>query len=194
MASEFTPTITCRSSNLSLVPQPTPDPSSGESPLSLSTGRLQLPCVRRSADSPFQNRPCNGKGFAQGHGHSRHPPIPERKLLPSFDQSFAFPDVRERIPYPPKVRLNFRIGCDFSTANHSPLHLLGQVEPSRRTISPSESSGSPRLFSKLLSNLTPQLMHLNSRTVLAIPVSPVSAVGQGLRVINQKGDQQYERG
>src|SRR5438876_12216488 len=74
-------------------------------------------------------------------------------------------------------RLNFRIGCDFSTANHSPLHLLGQVEPSRRTISPSESSGSPRLFSKLLSNLTPQLMHLNSRTVLAIPVSPVSAVG-----------------
>jgi len=93
---------------------------------------------------------------------------------------------------PSKVRLNFRIGCDFSTANHSPLHLLGQVEPSRRTISPSESSGSPRLFSKLLSNLTPQLMHLNSRTVLAIPVSPVSAVGQGLRVINQKGNQQYE--
>src|SRR6266568_2323587 len=73
------------------MPQPTPDPSSGESPLSLSTGRLQLPCVRRSADSPFQNRPCNGKGFAQGHEHSRHPPIPERKLLPSFDQSFAFP-------------------------------------------------------------------------------------------------------
>jgi hypothetical protein len=55
-------------------------------------------------------------------------------------------------------------------------------------------SGSPRLFSKLLSNLTPQLMHLNSRTVLAIPVSPVSAVGQGLKVINQKGNQQYERG
>ena len=39
---------------------------------------------------------------------------------------------------PSKVRLNFRIGCDFSTANHSPLHLLGQVEPSRRVISPSE--------------------------------------------------------
>src|SRR2546427_7966287 len=91
-------------------------------------------------------------------------------------------------------RLNFRIGCDFSTANHSPLHLLGQVEPSRRTISPSVLSGSPRLFSKLLSNLTPQLIHFNSRTVLAIPVSPVSAVGQGLRVINQKGYQQYERG
>ena len=29
-----------------------------------------------------------------------------------------------------KVRLNFRIGCDFSTANHSPLHLFGQKEPS----------------------------------------------------------------
>src|SRR6266571_4869390 len=95
---------------------------------------------------------------------------------------------------PSKVRLNFLIGCDFSTANHSPLHLLGQVEPSRRTISPSESSGSPRLFSKLLSNLTPQLMHLNSRTVLAIPLSPLSAVGQGLKVINQKGNRQYERG
>src|SRR5437667_12096009 len=91
-------------------------------------------------------------------------------------------------------RLNFLIGCDFSTANHSTLHLLGQVEPSRRTISPSALSGSPRFLSKLLSNLTPQLMHLNSRTVLAIPVSPVSAVGQGLRVINQKGNQQYERG
>src|SRR5205823_12009569 len=95
---------------------------------------------------------------------------------------------------PSKVRLNFRIGCDLSTANHSPLHLFGQEEPSRRTISPSESSGSPRLFSKLLSNLTPQIIHLNSRTVLPILVSPVSAVGQGLRVINQKGNQQYERG
>jgi len=93
-----------------------------------------------------------------------------------------------------KVRLNFRIGCDFSTANHSPLHLFGQEDISRRTISPSVLSDSPRLFSKLLSNLTPQLMHLNSRTVLAIPVSPVSVVGQGLRVINQKGNQQYERG
>src|SRR6266568_6395171 len=89
------------------MPQPTPDPSSGESPLSLSTGRLQLPCVRRSADSPFQNRPCNGKEFAQGHAHSMHPPIPERKLLPSFDQSFAFPDVRERNPLAPEGSLEF---------------------------------------------------------------------------------------
>src|SRR5207248_9764300 len=95
---------------------------------------------------------------------------------------------------PQKLCLNFRMGSYYSSANHSPLHLFGQEDPSRRTISPSESSGSPRLFSKLLSNLTPQLMHLNSRTVLAIPVSPVSAVGQGLRVINQKGNQQYERG
>src|SRR3989440_11975083 len=91
-------------------------------------------------------------------------------------------------------RFNFRIGCDFSTANHSPMHLLGQVEPSRRTISPSESSGSPRLFSKLPSNLTSQLMHLNSRTVLAILVPLVWAVGQGLRATNQTGYQQYERG
>src|SRR5713101_8987666 len=91
-------------------------------------------------------------------------------------------------------RLNFRIGCDFSTANHSPLHLFGQEDPSRRTISPSEWSESPRFLSKLLSNLTPQLIHFNSRTVLAILVPPVSAVGQGLKVINQKGNQQYERG
>src|SRR5438445_13302142 len=89
---------------------------------------------------------------------------------------------------PSKVRLNFRIGCDFSTANHSPLHLFGQEEPSRRTISPSESSGSPRLFSKLLSNLTPQLMHLNSRTVLAIPV--LSGVGCGTRFEGNKPERE----
>src|SRR6266705_2258625 len=39
---------------------------------------------------------------------------------------------------PSKVRLNFRIGCDFSTANHSPLHLFGQEEPSKGTISTKE--------------------------------------------------------
>src|SRR6266704_4908130 len=87
-----------------------------------------------------------------------------------------------------KVLLNFRIRCDFSTANHSPLHLFGQEDPSRRTISPSVLSDSPRLFSKLLSNLTPQLMHLNSRTVLAI--LGLSGVGCGTRFEGNKPERE----
>src|SRR5256885_4892290 len=60
----------------------------------------------------------------------------------------------------------------------SPLHLLGQVKPSRRIISPSAFAAPTHLFPNLLSYLSPPPIPTNSTTLLATPDSPAPLLPQ----------------